>query len=419
MMKKRAVWKHRLIIGALGVAMGLVPMATAYGSVVGGGYLGGAPSGPGMTGGMSTGANAAETPGSASLDAADYAATGGTAQGAMTIRTEIPAGAINSMALEVTDPIVKVPDQYTYDYMVHDIRALYARYPGKMTYRSLAQTPDGRDIYEITVGNQRAGTHILINASIHAREYLTSNLVMKQLEYLLAYADQGAFDGKSLRVWLEEVCVHFVPMINPDGVSISQFGLGGVRNGMLRQRVQKAYENDLSAGRTKLPLEQYLVRWKANANGVNLNQNFSVFFDRATGKADDPSAEDYKGAYPASEPESKAMADLIAGRHWKAILNYHSMGNIIYWDTENNPLREHSRDLANNLSALTGYPLRTAGGGGGMKEYAQLGKDPTVSLTLEIGSAAAPVPPSEMEKLWAQNKFVPFYTMKWAAEKGK
>lgn len=407
--------QKQIVIGIVCTAMGLTaPMASVYGAVTAGtGYV---QSGPGVGLGP---AGSGSTADGRSPDAADYAATGGTAQGAMTIRTDVPAGYVNSGALEVENPIVKTPDMYTYDFLVHDINALSARYGSKLRTQVIGTTPDGRSIYELSIGNQSAGTHILINASIHAREYITSNLVMKQLEYLLAYQDTGSFDGMPLRDWLSRVCIHFVPMINPDGVSISQFGIDGLKNQQYQNLVKKAYEDDTAAGRTNLPFERYTERWKANARGVNLNQNFDVDFANASGKATSASADSYRGPYAGSEPETQAMAKLIRGRHWKAILNYHSMGNILYWDVAGNPLREHCRDLANNLMVLTSYPLRAAGGGGGMKEYAQLSNDSAVSITLEIGSSEAPVNPAEMPTLWAQNKFVPLYTMKWAAEKGK
>ena len=67
----------------------------------------------------------------------------------------------------------------------------------------------------------------------------------------------------------------------------------------------------------------------------------------------------------------------------------------------------------------TGYQMLFSAGGGGFKDYVQLNQNPSTSVTLEVGRTEAPVPASEMNEIWAQNKFVPFYTMKWAKEKGK
>lgn len=374
---------------------------------------------PGIGGGTGPGEVKNTTENQSSPDAMDYASTGGTAQGSMTISSSIPAGCINSMALEVTDPIVKERDKYSYSDMETDLNALKKKYSSRMTLRSLGTTADGRSIYEAAVGNSNASTHILITGSIHAREYITTTLVMKQLEYMLAYADNGSFDGRSLSSWLNDVCVHFVPMINPDGVSISQFGLNGLKSESLKEAVNKAYENDVTLGRTTLEFEPYLTVWKANANGVNLNDNFNALTENIASLTDKPSADVYYGT-PGSENETRALQCLADSRHFKAVINYHATGSVIYWNYTGNKLTEHCRDLANNIKLLTGYTMvSTSTEGGSFKAYLGTRTQPVTSLTVEVGKSRAPVNFEEFPTIWTQNKFVPFYTMKWAKEKGK
>ncbi len=374
---------------------------------------------PGIGGGTGPGEVKNTTENQSSPDAMDYASTGGTAQGSMTISSSIPAGCINSMALEVTDPIVKERDKYSYSDMETDLNALKKKYSSRMTLRSLGTTADGGSIYEAAVGNSNASTHILITGSIHAREYITTTLVMKQLEYMLAYADNGSFDGRSLSSWLNDVCVHFVPMINPDGVSISQFGLNGLKSESLKETVNKAYENDVALGRTTLEFEPYLTVWKANANGVNLNDNFNALTENIASLTDKPSADVYYGT-PGSENETRALQSLADSRHFKAVINYHATGSVIYWNYTGNKLTEHCRDLANNIKLLTGYTMvSTSTEGGSFKAYLGTRTQPVTSLTVEVGKSRAPVNFEEFPTIWIQNKFVPFYTMKWAKEKGK
>ena len=407
--------------------MGVTPMASLLKSTCFSAYAEGRagyiPSGTSQTaigpGSAATGTTTASGDSGASLDAADYADMGGTAQGSMSISSYTPPGCINSCALDTVDPIVGVPDAYTYDCLVNDIDRLKKKYPSLLTSAVLGQSADGRNIYELTVGNSSAGTHILIDAAVHAREYITSNLCMKQLEYILQYAGNGSFDGRSMKDWLNSVCIHFVPMVNPDGVSISQFGLDSVRSQAFRDIINAAYAADTAAGRTSLEFPDYLRRWKANARGVNLNNNFDAYFERVTSGSDVPSSGSYKGSHAASEPETVIMTNLLNRTHFKAVVNYHSMGNVIYWDVSDNKLREHSRDLANNISLLTGYKMQISDDGGGLKDYCQLKNNPSTSITIEVGSTQAPVNPGEMPVIWAQNKFVPFYTMKWATLKGK
>lgn len=379
--------------------MGLNPMVKTYGAVIWAPGTG-QQTGPGVSGSAQTG----ET---------DWSKV---AQGAMTIDQSIPAGTVAFTALDVTDPIVKVPDMYTYDYMVHDLDELSRRYPSHMSYRSIGTTADGRSIYEVTVGNPYARNHVLIPAAIHGREYITSNLVMKQIEYALCYYDTGGWDGKKLSDMFNDTCLHFVPMANPDGVSISQFGLDGIRNEELRKNIEQIYNNDLAAGRTSASLDEYLVRWKANARGVDLNQNFDSNWNNITGSSPEPSYSGYKGTAAESENETKALAGLFRSRSYKALINYHAMGQVIYWDIDGNKVREKSRFLANNMLVLTGYRMLYSGNGGGFKDYAQLYGSGCPSVTLEVGKTAAPVNPAEMDEIWAQNKYVWLYALKYAAD---
>lgn len=63
-----------------------------------------------------------------------------------------------------------------------------------------------------------ASKKYLINGGIHAREWLNCQMLThKSEEILREYADyKSALKGK---------CIYIIPMINPDGVTISQFGL--------------------------------------------------------------------------------------------------------------------------------------------------------------------------------------------------
>ena len=388
----------KILTVSLMITMGASPMVNPYAEVI---YAPGTSvnAGPGVSGGAD-----AET---------DWSKV---AQGAMVIDQSIPKGTVNFTAMEVPDPIVKVPDMYTYDFMVHDIEELRKAYPEHMTVRSIGQSHDGREIYEVMIGNRNARNHVLIPAAIHGREYITTNLVMKQIEYALCYYDTGGWDGKLLSDMFEETCLHFVPMADPDGVSISQFGLEGIRSEELRKGIEECYANDVAAGKTSDTFENYLKRWKANARGVNLNQNFNANWETGKGSATAPSYSYYGGPYPESENETKALASLFKCRSYKAVINYHSMGEVIYWDLDGNKVREKSRFLANNVSALTGYTLLYSGEGAGFKDYVQLFGTGTPAVTVEVGKGTAPVPSSQMSEIWAENKFVWLYAMKYAAE---
>ena len=73
-----------------------------------------------------------------------------------------------------------------------------------------------------------------MQGAIHAREYMTPLVMMSQLEYALAFYDTGHYNYKSVKDMLKKVAIHFVPMTNPDGVTLSQFGIDAIRSDSLK-----------------------------------------------------------------------------------------------------------------------------------------------------------------------------------------
>lgn len=321
----------------------------------------------------------------------------------------------SAFAGTVTDPIVKVAEKYTYDQMSQDIQKLSTRYGSHMKVNVIGTSLDGRNLYEIVVGNQNAPKHILIHAGIHAREYMTPLLVMKQLEYGLAFYDSGSYNGTPLSQLFNQVAIHYVPMVNPDGISISQFGESGIRSETLRQQIRQCYENDKELGRTSSTYERYLLYWKADARGTDLNQNFPADWDQVS-SSPKPSYGTYKGTSSLSEPESQALANLALSRNWALTISYHSMGNLIYWDYAGNKVKETSKALADLMASKTGYRLGGSSGHGGFKDWVQIKDSPIPSVTIEVGSVTCPMPVSEFPAVWQHNKEVWVSAMEFAIQ---
>jgi len=101
---------------------------------------------------------------------------------------------------------------------------------------------------------------------------MTTQLTMKQIElYCLNYYT-GMHQKRYYSELFDEVAFHILPMANPDGVTISQFGSKGIRNKNLRQKIEKICKK-YGNGKTS-----YYTNWKANARGVDLNRNFNVYW---------------------------------------------------------------------------------------------------------------------------------------------
>lgn len=307
---------------------------------------------------------------------------------------------------KIEDPIVRPADKYSFTQMEADIRSLKQRYGERLQVSQIGTSRDGRAIYELVIGNPNAPKHVLFQGAIHGRESMVPLLMMTQAEMALANYDSGHYNGRALSETFAQVALHMVPMINPDGVTISQFGLESLWNEATRQAVIDSYTSDTALERTSRSLEEYLMYWKANGFGTDLNQNYPAYWESLAATATGPSYAGYKGTAPLSEPENQALAALTESRSWAATISYHSMGNIIYWDTVNNQVSEASRELAQMISSVSGYRLDHSLGKGGYKDWVQTKTNPIPSVTVEVGSVPCPMPLSEFPAVWEQNQSV-------------
>jgi len=304
---------------------------------------------------------------------------------------------------------------YTYGEFQRDMAALQKNAGAALRVDEIGQTVDGNKLYDFRVGNPEAERHLLVFGGIHAREYITAQLVMRQLVQLLSdQSTNGSYENIAVRELLSNTEIHFIPMANPDGISISQLGLEGLHTEAVRETVRQIAAKD-----GKALTESYLRQWKSNANGVDLNRNFDARWESYNDHLGHASADHYKGTAPECELESKALADLTRQFQFDATLSYHTQGEVIYWNFgQEGELKNMSLLLANRVSELTGYRLDgnfQALDTAGYKDWA-ISKLGIPSLTIEAGHGGNPVDPAQMDAIWRENRDVVPMTLKLLKE---
>ena len=300
---------------------------------------------------------------------------------------------------------------YTYGEFQRDMAALQNNAGTALRVDEIGQTVDGNKLYDFRVGNPAAERHLLVFGGIHAREYITAQLVMRQLVQLLSdQSTNGSYENIAVRELLSNTEIHFIPMANPDGISISQLGLEGLHTEAVRETVRQIAAKD-----GKALTESYLRQWKSNANGVDLNRNFDALWESYNDHLGHASADHYKGTAPECELESKALADLTRQFQFDATLSYHTQGEVIYWNFgQEGELKNMSLLLANRVSELTGYRLDgnfQALDTAGYKDWA-ISKLGIPSLTIEAGHGGNPVDPAQRDAIWRENRDVVPMTLK-------
>ena len=247
--------------------------------------------------------------------------------------------------------------------VLEELKAFYARWQGEKGY--IGCTENGVLIPYFAVRKSQSPV-IVAQYAIHAREYITTYLAMMQAEDFACRGKRG--------------CVFFVPAVNMDGIAEALHGDG---------------------------------LYKANANRVDLNVNFDARWGEGEKNVRTPCTENYIGAFPFSESETRALRDFTLMVKPDVTVSYHSKGEEIYWEFFQHG-KDRKRDfyLAKRLSAATGYPLRSAGkSAGGYKDWC-VEKLKIPSFTIEVGSDALthPIGKEFSAAIFEKNKGV-IYTL--------
>lgn len=272
---------------------------------------------------------------------------------------------------------------YDYKTLVSDINALTAKY-GFVEQFPIGKSVMGRGIHCLKTGNGKK--KLLLAGAYHGLEYLTAAVLIRFIEkYAENCSDLTPFYGCDIKNLYNSLTLYAVPMVNPDGVDIAVNGLD-LTNPYHRRLISIAGIHDFNRV------------WQANARGVDLNHNYDASWQRTLSS---PAPSKYGGEYPESEPETKAMADLIRGTDFDMLVALHSQGGEIYCGFDGEA-PENSLYIAEKMARASGYtvcrPTGTAAYGGCKDWFIREFKKP--GFTIEIGHGQNPLPMSLLDEVF-------------------
>ena len=290
---------------------------------------------------------------------------------------------------------------YTPAQCVRDIKRIASQYPAFSKAFAFGASNWGAPLYCLAVGNFRAAKRVLILGGTHAREYMTVQLINKIAAEVISDYEK-TYEGRRISVPPQNVCLFFVPMLNPDGIVISQGGSDA------------APDNYKPFLKTVEIIGHDVSQWKANGAAVDLNRTFPASWRLAP-----LASEGYSGREPLKcAPEARALMALCKAYHFDLALSYHAAGEVIYWRQRgfNNAV---SFPLAEAIHRLTGYELEQddTSYGGFKGWFVQTFNRP--AFTIEIGLGATPLPISQFHKIFNQNRAVPPLCELWVQYNGR
>lgn len=352
---------------------------------------------------------------------------------------------------------------YSYQKLKNDLYNMKKEFPF-LEIGSIGKSVLGKEILYIKIGVGKK--KIFYSGAYHANEWITSPLLVKfAKEYALRYVKNIKMLNVNSRQLFENTCLYIVPMVNPDGVDLVNYGLEKFINNMEKNNdVEKNdnEENDCNKGKNeelftvleenvdnsslKLGIIEKLSRiekmsrieklsridikrkieevkkiaknypdilfpkgWKANIDGVDLNLQYPAGWENAkkikfAQGFDKPAPRDYVGKKPLEAKEAIAIYNFTKKHNFEMVIAYHTQGKEIYWKFGECTPRK-SEKIGKKFSEFSGYKLADVPYNSSFAGYKDwfIQEFNKPGYTIEAGIGENPIQMEQFEEIWKDN----------------
>lgn len=191
----------------------------------------------------------------------------------------------------------------------------------------IGRSHEGREILaaEITSRAGSAGAAgkpaALFNSMHHARELMTTEVAVDIIETLVSEYDTV----EETKRWLDSFRVIVVPQVNPDGNALVHGGQRFWRKNAWKDR--------------------------GRVTGVDINRNYPTLWGACNGSSASKASDTYRGPSAGSEPEVKAMMELVAREKPLVDISYHAYSELVIYPFGCRSERNPARDLFASVGA--------------------------------------------------------------------
>lgn len=303
---------------------------------------------------------------------------------------------------------------YSYEDMTEDLGTIKKSFPDMVSLQVIGLSADGRNIYDMVIGNPEAEHDILLVGGMEACEYMTSLFAAKLCEYYAHFLNEGLYKGYAYSEVFANCRLHIIPMLNPDGASISQYFMDGVNSERIKTNLDTWFKRDQVGGGINLSIENYLMFFRSNANGTELSLNFPYRWSERT-SVENPANKDYKGSAEGSEAETKDVLRLIEECRPELVVNLRTSGNNVacnFGMTEDvhGLSQNYAKVLSENFAYLTDGSDYSDSCFGSLEGYASCIKN-IPALSVRIGNGDAPLSLNEYNTIWNSGREFPIALM--------
>ena len=203
----------------------------------------------------------------------------------------------------------------------------------------IGRTSTGRGIFSLSVGNNK--NNAIYIGSVRGSDGLSGLILLLFIERLCqSIKHNHTLASVNIRKALSLAGVTVIPCLNPDGREIFLHGAQGA--GAMKSYVSSFYN-------TEKPF------WDANALGVDINRNF-LFSQDGNETVYTPSPSRFRGSFPESEAETRALTRLCRLKPFRQCIELHNgEKELLFKSRENEPAE--SQMMAKILSCSCSVTL--------------------------------------------------------------
>ncbi len=286
---------------------------------------------------------------------------------------------------------------HTVQTLEQDMRRLAQDNPEFVELREIGRSVEGRPLWALRIGERRdSANKVAVLGCHHAREWMSVEVPFLLAEHLI---DNSSTEP--VRSWLQQGEVWVAPMVNPDGHEFTR-----TENRLWRKNRRRNRDGSIGVD----PNRNYGYMW----GSLNVNTSSHT-----------PRDDTYVGPRAFSEPEVRAVRDLVARQLVGGLLTYHSYSQLILYpwgyttgavpDPEDlTTLRGLAEDMQRLIHGVHGetYIAKQASRlyptAGDTVDWAY-GEYDVPSLTIELRPASALeggfiLPASQIAPCWEENR---------------